>query len=228
MAYVTFPEGVLWRANRDGSNPCATHQPSHVSHEVPIGLPTALRFCSRSADSQSYLVSSQGGTPRLLAPGREGGNDRRELVPRRTQDCFFFCCDQSKQIASLNLRPADSRPWQPSGHHTPRVARHLFASMVAQRPIHRRAPHWCPGGLKVFDLETQRGWCCQKRARLDWPTWSSNSQFIYFYRPGTNRECFESAFQNGVEERVVDLKGFHSHGSVGSAGSVLIRKTHRC
>ena len=36
VAYVTFPAGVLWRANRDGSNRGAAHRSSHVSPYSPL------------------------------------------------------------------------------------------------------------------------------------------------------------------------------------------------
>ena len=52
-----------------------------------------------------------------------------------------------------------------------------------------------------------------ERSEIDWPTWSSNSQFIYFYRPGDQPGLYRVRVSNGVEERVVDLKGFRSTGA---------------
>lgn len=70
VTYVTFPAGVLWRANRDGSNRVQlTNPPLYplAPHLSPDG--TQILF---SEGPQSYLVPSQGGTPRLLAPKRRG------------------------------------------------------------------------------------------------------------------------------------------------------------
>jgi hypothetical protein len=72
-----------------------------------------------------------------------------------------------------------------------------------------------PAGLKVFDLETQRWSVLPEEGETHYPTWSSNSQFIYFYRPGSEQGVFRVRISDGVEERVVDLKGFHHTGAAG-------------
>jgi hypothetical protein len=50
VAYVTFPEGILWRANRDGSHPVqlTDHSlyPLNLISLEPAGRLTALRYCS--------------------------------------------------------------------------------------------------------------------------------------------------------------------------------------
>ena len=72
MVYVTFPEGILWRANRDGSKPVRlTDPPMHpmIPRWSPDG--SQILFLARGG---SYLVPSQGGSiPRLLLPEEKGG-----------------------------------------------------------------------------------------------------------------------------------------------------------
>src|SRR5258708_40105154 len=52
-------------------------------------------------------------------------------------------------------------------------------------------------------------------SKTDWPTWSSNSQFIYFLRGyGMISHVYRVRVSDGVEERVVDLKGFHPTGAL--------------
>jgi hypothetical protein len=83
------------------------------------------------------------------------------------------------------------------------------------------SPRWSPngrfiagihfgasGGLKVFDFEMQRWSLLPTKGEIDYPTWSSNSQFIYFWHPGSEPGVFRVRVSDGVEERVVDLKGF--------------------
>src|ERR1017187_5761127 len=71
LAYVTFPEGILFRANRDGSNPVQLTNP-------PL-YPTVLRwspdgaqisFCAQDAAGhwKIYVLPSGGGTPQMLLP----------------------------------------------------------------------------------------------------------------------------------------------------------------
>jgi hypothetical protein len=42
----------------------------------------------------------------------------------------------------------------------------------------------------------------------DYPTWSSDSQFIYFLLPYDNPGVFRIRASGGDAERIVDLKGF--------------------
>jgi hypothetical protein len=70
--------------------------------------------------------------------------------------------------------------------------------------------------MTVFDFETQRWSVLPEKGECHYPTWSSNSQFIYFWRPrGSEPGVFRVRVSDGVEERVVDLKGFQSTGAAG-------------
>jgi WD40 repeat protein len=79
VAYVTFPEGILWRANRDGSNPVQlTDAPLY-----PLNLRwspdgSQILFCSHAPEGRvrAYVTFSQGGTPRPVLPeDKEGQSD---------------------------------------------------------------------------------------------------------------------------------------------------------
>jgi Tol biopolymer transport system component/DNA-binding winged helix-turn-helix (wHTH) protein len=211
VAYVTFPEGVMWRANRDGSNPVQlTNPPMYpiAPHWSPDG--TQILFFWRS---QSYIVSSQGGTPRLLVPEEKGGTGDASWSPDGRK-IVFSSVQSFEEIASLNyvLRVLDLGSRQittlPGSHGTFSPRWSPNGRFIAGLHI------GAPGGLKVFDLETQRGFVLPEKGRADWPTWSSNSQFIYFLRGGDDAGVFRVRVSDGVEERVVDLKGFRHTGAL--------------
>jgi len=68
--------------------------------------------------------------------------------------------------------------------------------------------------MKIFDFETQRWSVVQPKGECNFPTWSSDSQFIYFVLlrnddPGV----FRVRVSGGNAERVVDLKGFRHTGA---------------
>jgi DNA-binding winged helix-turn-helix (wHTH) protein/Tol biopolymer transport system component len=210
MTYVTFPEGVLWRADRDGSNRVQlTNPPLYplAPHLSPDG--TQILF---SMGTQSYLIPSQGGTPQLLAPKEKGGTGDGSWSPdgRKIVFCSF---KTEEEISSLNydLRILDLDSHQvttlPGSHGTFSPRWSPNGRFIAGLNI------GAPGGLKVFDLEEQRDFVLPEKSEIDWPTWSSNSQFIYFVRPGDQPGLYRVRVSNGVEERVVDLKGFRSTGA---------------
>ena len=69
------------------------------------------------------------------------------------------------------------------------------------------------GGMKIFDFETHR-WTPLRAGDSDYPTWSSDSQFIYFLLPYDNPGVFRIRASGGDAERIVDLKGFRYTGGI--------------
>ncbi len=61
-----LPEGILWKANRDGSNPVQLSEPP-IRLFFPAGRPTARRFAftgwTPTTQGRIYIVSSDGGSP---------------------------------------------------------------------------------------------------------------------------------------------------------------------
>lgn len=213
MAYVTFPGGVLWRANRDGSNPVQlTSSPFYPLH--PHVSPDGSRILFFGYDStgkvKSFVVPSTGGVPQLLVP-----EDKEEQV---------------------------DPTWSPDGNKVaygwPKWERSNTNSVIHVLDLKTRAvltlpgskgmwsPNWSPngrylaclnssGGIAVYDFQTQRWWEVQKGER-DYPTWSADSRFLYFAwtldgPPGVYRV----PVFGGSPECVVDLTGFRFTGGVG-------------
>lgn len=69
--------------------------------------------------------------------------------------------------------------------------------------------------MKIFDFETQRWSEVQPMGACSFPTWSSDSQFIYFVLAGADRGVFRVRVSGGNAERVLDLKAFRSTGAFG-------------
>src|SRR5260370_40264490 len=66
--------------------------------------------------------------------------------------------------------------------------------------------------MKIFDFETQR-WSVVGTGGCSFPTWSSDSQFIYFVHASDDPGVFRVRVSSGNAERVVDLKGFRYTGA---------------
>lgn len=204
IVYVTFPEGILWRANRDGSNPLQLTDPP-IYPVLPWWSPDGAQvlFASVNAEGKSkiYLISAQGGAPRPLLPedaGEQGG-------PNWSPD--------GRQIAF------DSRE---AGGDTRSVIRvlDLASHQIATLPDGYWAPRWSPMGrfiaavahstndLSVFDLKTQR-WSILQKGPLGYPTWSRDGQFIYFLRVSIDPGLYRIPSKGGKVETIIDLNGFH-------------------
>jgi DNA-binding winged helix-turn-helix (wHTH) protein len=71
IAYVSYPEGILWKANRDGSNPVQLIDPpmnAFLPRWSPDSKQIVFQYFSPAVGKPStYIVSSEGGSlPRLL------------------------------------------------------------------------------------------------------------------------------------------------------------------
>jgi Tol biopolymer transport system component/DNA-binding winged helix-turn-helix (wHTH) protein len=214
IAYVTFPEGVLWRANRDGSAPVQLTSPPLYPlnpHWSPDGT-RILFFCADGKGRvKSYIVPAKGGPPEPLLP-----EDREDQIEP------YWSPDGNKIVFS----------W-PSGHrgNTNKILRvlDLKSRQVVTLPGSKGmwSPRWSPngryiaalnssGGISVFDFQTGL-WSELQKGERDFPTWSSDSRSVYFLWtldavPG----LYRVPVSGGNPERIVDLKGFRFAGAVGS------------
>jgi Tol biopolymer transport system component/DNA-binding winged helix-turn-helix (wHTH) protein len=211
VAYVTFPEGILWRANRDGSHPVQlTDAPLYPlnPHWSPDG--SQILFCNYDSKGlKAYVTSSQGGTPRSLLPeDREAQSD-----PGWSPDGHKIVFSTLKAIGNFNsvLRVLD-------------LASRQVTTLSGSEGVW--SPRWSPngrfiaglhdgptGGVKIFDLETQRWSVVQEKGECNFPTWSSDSKFIYCLDPWVDPGVFRVRVSGGDAERVVDLKGFRYTGA---------------
>ena len=212
VAYVTFPEGILWKANRDGSNPVqltdAALYPLNLRWS-PDG--SQILFCSRDPEGRvrAYVTSSQGGTPRPVLPEDKKGQsdpswspDGHKIVFSTLETIGAF----NSVLRVLNLvshqvttLPGSEGMWSPRWSPNGRFIAGLHTGPT--------------GGLKIFDFETQRWSVMQQTRETDFPTWSSDSQFIYFMSPWDDPGVFRVRVSGGNAERVVDLKGFRYAGA---------------
>ena len=214
VAYVTFPEGILWRANRDGSHPVQlTDAPWYplTPRWSPDGAQILFSNFDSKAHVKAYVTSSQGGTPRPLLPDDSEGQgdpnwspDGHKIVFSTLQTIDFSnsvlrVLDlDSHQITTL---PGSEGVWSPRWSPNGRFIAGLTTGV--------------PGPIKIFDFETQRWSVVQPTGECDFPTWSSDSQFIYFLRTSNDPGVFRVRVSGGNAERVVDLKGFRSTGAFG-------------
>ena len=211
LAYVTFPEGILWRANRDEARPVQLTDASVYPlnpHWSPDG--SQILFCSYDSNGlKAYVISSQGGTPFPIIPEDRGAQSDPNWSPNGHKIVFstldaignFNCALRvfdldSHQVTTLSGSEGMWAPrWSPNG----RFILGIY--------------HGSGGGVKILDLETKRSWVVQQKGECNYPTWSSDSQFVYCMLLPDDPGVFRVRVSGGDAERVVDLNGFRYTGA---------------
>jgi DNA-binding winged helix-turn-helix (wHTH) protein/Tol biopolymer transport system component len=207
MAYVAFPEGTLWRANRDGSNPVQLTSPP-LYPLLPRWSPdgTQILFFATDADGRerSYVVSAHGGDPYAFLPEDTRDEETPDWSPDGRKVVFYSVGDEndpyeghlsvldlaSRQGTAISGSNSMAAPrWSPDGRF---IAAHSYNGA---------------GGTSVFDFKTARWTVVQKGGEVQL-AWSRDSQFLYFLRPVDDVGVFRIRPSGGKAERVVDLKGF--------------------
>jgi Tol biopolymer transport system component len=211
VAYVSFPDGILWRANRDGSSPIQLTN-NTIYPRLPSWSPdgTQIVFMAtppHGGNTRAYLVSSQGGPPRLLLPGEVGPEtdpnwspDGRKVVFSTSREAgddpkSVICILEldSNHVTTLPGSVGMYSPrWSPDGH-----------SIVTLNPKSL--------GLNIFDIRTQR-WSTPYKGPAGFPTWSRDSHSIYVLRFQDNPGLLRIPASGGNAERIADLKGVHFTG----------------
>jgi DNA-binding winged helix-turn-helix (wHTH) protein/WD40 repeat protein len=211
IAYVSYPEGILWKANRDGSNPVQLTDPplqAFMPRWSPDGKQISFAGDYPGPNGAFYLVSSDGGSPRKF------------LAQDQHLDGFLT--------------------WSPDGHQmagTSTSADGKFVLVILNLDTRQDTiipgsvglfePRWSPNGrylaaagfesmqLKVFDLKTKKWSELTQPGIADCPEWSGDSEFIYFRRVSGDTGLFRIRISGGRAEKIVDLKDWHDAGWFG-------------
>ncbi len=212
MVYVSYPEGIMWKANRDGSGRVQlTDAP--VKPAAPNWSPDGaeILFEDTSTDPvQAYVVSSKGGSSRRLIPQDTGSQTDMNWSP-----------DGRKAVYSTSPR---------GGGDAGSVIRvvDLESGRVSTIPESAGlfSPRWSPDGSMIlavransmgattFDFRSQR-WSRLYDRTVAYPKWSKNGDFIYFFDFRDEMGVFRVRLRDRAVERVVDLNNFPYTGNDG-------------
>jgi len=208
VAYVSFPEGSLWRSKADGSDRVQLSYPPLavlLPRWSPDGQVIVFTGISPDQKSKIYSVPSHGGTPRELLPGAL----QEQADPNWSLD--------GKQIVFSNGGPAPN-----SSLGILQVETHEISTLPGSNGLF--SPRWSPDGryiaampfdahgLMLFDVANQK-WEEIVKMPMSFPNWSKTGEYIYFrtYEPWVMRV----RIRDRKLERVADLKGFLPTGYYG-------------
>jgi eukaryotic-like serine/threonine-protein kinase len=215
VVYVSYPDGSMWRADRDGSNRVELADPP-LNPMLPSWSPDGKQIVfvgltQKENEYQSYIVSSQGGAIRRLLP-RNGGPqtdpnwspDGKKIVystsrlgGRDTKSLIRVLDMPTGEVITLPGSEGMFSPrWSPDG-------KYISASTFDQLSIN------------LFELATQK-WTVLHKGIIAFPAWSADSRFMYYLSYVEDPGVFRVRIATGEVERVLSLMNVPYTGTLGS------------
>jgi serine/threonine protein kinase/Tol biopolymer transport system component len=206
VAYVSFPEGTLWKSKLDGSQRIQLTYPP-LTAVMPSWSPDGqqLVFYGFSGPKPKlYTVATQGGAPRELLPGDPKEEWDPTWSPDGAQIAFSSgSTDPNSTILILDVRTNQISMLPGSkGYFSPRWSpdgRYLIALPFASH------------SLMLFDFATQK-WEGITKISLGFPNWSKNGDYVYFLHGENAPSVMRIHIRDRKLERVADLKNFRQTG----------------
>ncbi len=177
VTYVSIPDGTLWRARANGKDRLQlTTAPDRAAlpHFSPDGKQIAFASMKPGQSWKLSLVSTDGGDAREMFP--ESGS---QIDANWSSDGTKIMFGEYRGSSGMSIRVVDfktkkvetipgskgffSPRWSPDGQH-----------IAALSPDNTT--------LMLFDFQTQKWstWLQESAGTVNYPVWSSNSQYLYF------------------------------------------------
>jgi serine/threonine protein kinase/Tol biopolymer transport system component len=219
VAYVSYPDGGLWRSRVDGTERLNLSNPPLYAL-LPSWSPDGRQivFYGRSLESKQrsiykiYVVSAGGGRSEQLIPDDTGAQTDPSFSPDGSK--VLFAGSVTEDASAIHLLD---------------FASHDISTIPESHSYF--SPRWSPDGryilaltrdtlsIVLFDLQTRK-WSELTRAPLGFPNWSTNGQYIYFLRIPENPAVLRVRISDHKVEQVADLKGLPITGYWGFSLSV--------
>ena len=206
VAYVTYPDGILWRSKLDGSDKLQlTSSPAYPM--LPSWSPDGKQIfyyavIGRNRRSKIYEVPFDGGAPQELMPKVAGNQADPSLSPDGHSLAFGELSGDSGIIRILDLKTGQ------------------ITTLPASQGLF--SPRWSPDGKSIaaiqsnslnvvlFDLKTQK-WTRVFKGVVGYPCWSKDGRFIYFLNV-SGSAVERVAIPGGKVDQVASLSSFHITG----------------
>jgi len=215
VAYVAYPEATLWRSRLDGSERSQlTFPPMRVvlPRWAPNGKSIAFAGSVPGKPYNVYAISAEGGSPEQLTDGKHDqgdaswSSDGSELV--------FGYMNSVDAMTDAAIHLLDLRT-------------HRTSVLPGSKGLF--SPRWSPNGryivaipadnhgLILFNVVTQK-WNPLVKLLMGYPSWSRDSQYIYFDSTGDDPAFHRVRITDQKVERLISLKNVHRAGLFGWSG----------
>lgn len=216
VAYMTFPDGALWRSKADGSGRMQLTQSSATFALLPRWSPDGSELLYAVAalgqPSRVYRIPATGGQPQLLLPDLNQANTDPNWSPDGKRICFGGPSGVVGRLPTPNIHMLD-----------------LETHKVTDVPDSNGyfSPRWSPDGrylaalsldssrLALFDYATGKWEELAKGNFFAFPCWSRDHRHVYYIQGTVNPAVMRVRVTDRKTEQVADLKdvrltGFYS------------------
>jgi Tol biopolymer transport system component len=207
VAYVSFPEGTLWKSKLDGRQRLQLSYPplaGVLPRWSPDGQQIVFYAFSPGEKAKLYMVSTDGGTPREILPE----DPQEQFDPTWSPDGSRIVFGGSSSDPNSTIRILDVRT-------------HQIAPLPESKGLF--SPQWSPDGrylvampfdsrsLMLFDFATQK-WEQIAKISAGFPLWSKSGDYVYFLHEEDQPSVMRIRIRDRKLERVADLKNFRQAG----------------
>jgi eukaryotic-like serine/threonine-protein kinase len=203
LAYVTYPDGILWRSRIDGTQKLQlTTRVPEIAFR-PRWSPDGKEIVFSGTDSDHpprlYVIAANGGTARSF-PVTEFGVANASWIPGTTSILFneVTSSDTSVKIVDLKSLQVTTIP----------DAKDLVLPVVSWDGRYIAASKVDGQKLMLFDFSTRK-WSELLKMNVGSTNWSLDSKYIYFDTGlSENPALYRVRVADRKLERLADLKGF--------------------
>jgi Tol biopolymer transport system component len=206
IAYVTYPDGILWRAKADGTERVQLTSPPiypYLCRWSPDGAQILFSAQHDSSHFGLYTISAQGGSPAPIVPAETGGAGiDGSWSPSGHRIVYAF---HALWIFDLDSRKASKIPGSDG----------LFAPRWSPDGRYIAAMTWSPAlTIKLLDMQTQH-WSTLTENTGPWgyPSWSHDGRFIYALNFWSKWSIQRISVPDGKIDLVVDPRDVHLIGA---------------
>ncbi|HET9179414.1 MAG TPA: hypothetical protein VFQ24_13740, partial [Terriglobia bacterium] len=209
VTYVSYPEGNLWRAKADGSQPLQlTNSPMYAAFPrwSPDGKSIAFMGALPNKPFQIYIVAAATGTPKEAME-----SEHNQIAPTWSPDgtSLIFSSEPwesgtgAAAVYELNLKTQKETKLPGSDG--------LFAPRWSSDGLYVAATTIDMKRLMLFDFTTQKWSELTALAQQAWLEWSRDSQHVFFWGQTADGEpgIYRVGISNHKVDEIVSLKDFH-------------------
>jgi Tol biopolymer transport system component len=204
VAYVTDPDGTLWRSRVDGTQKLQLTSAVPSSTNLPRWSPDGKQIVFFGNDpahsSRLYLISADGGTPRMIKVGEFDTVD-----PNWMPDGKSIVFLDSTGGSVRNVKMVDTTTLQVTVISD---SKNLTAPVVSPDGRYIAGPSVDSQKLLLYDFGS-RTWSELLKMNVGCTNWSQDSKYIYFDTGLSEDPAFYRVrVADKKLERLADLKGF--------------------